>query len=335
MLSTTTIVLSLMLMISSILLNSLGIFVLNKQRKRRSNIQKLILINLSRIEIVKMTQDICVVIIYQYFGMIYENYMVYFELMEIGTLSIIFLSMILISVDRFLCITLGIKYKAIVTKRNVKFSLVLIWIIGVSTSIPFLFAKERSHIKYIYYATFDALFVVFSVIAYAKIAFSIRSRTKRKRSKPIGVFRKLYIVPFGIITTFVLFNVIPDTVEVLVVHYNRPFDSTTYEAVFCFYIIGYIADPLIYIFLNAETRAIVQNIFSNNRRRNAFPATSFFTKITSFRSERSYMESKRVPLSLRKKSCLVRKCCEGQSTELICDITGSNSGKLVTAVEKV
>ncbi|XP_057311544.1 alpha-2C adrenergic receptor-like [Hydractinia symbiolongicarpus] len=225
-----------------------------------------------------MIQDICVVIIYQYFGMIYENYMVYFELMEIGTLSIIFLSMILISVDRFLCITLGIKYKAIVTKRNVKLTVVLIWVIGVITSVPFFFTNDRSNIKYIYYTATGAFFVVLSVIAYATVAFSIRSRTRSKRSKPISVFRKSYIVPFGIITTFVLFNVIPDTVEVLVVHYNRPFDSTTYEAVFCFYIIGYIADPLIYIFLNAETRAAARSTidrFLRKKERGVSPATIF------------------------------------------------------------
>lgn len=278
MLSTVTTILSLILMFLSLMLNSFGIFVLNKQYKGKNNAQKIILINLSTIEIVKMIQDICVVIIYQYFGMIYENYMVYFELMEIGTLSIIFLSMILISVDRFLCITLGIKYKAIVTKRNVKLTVVMIWVIGVSTSVPFFFTNDRSNIKYIYYTATGAFFVVLSVIAYATVAFSIRSRTRSKRSRPISVFRKSYIVPFGIITTFVLFNVIPDTVEVLVVHYNRPFDSTTYEAVFCFYIIGYIADPLIYIFLNAETRAAARSTidrFLRQKERGVSPAAIF------------------------------------------------------------
>lgn len=278
MLSTVTTILSLILMFLSLMLNSFGIFVLNKQYKGKNNAQKIILINLSTIEIVKMIQDICVVIIYQYFGMIYEDYMVYFELMEIGTLSIIFLSMILISVDRFLCITLGIKYKAIVTKRNVKLTVVMIWVIGVSTSVPFFFTNDRSNIKYIYYTATGAFFVVLSVIAYATVAFSIRSRTRSKRSRPISVFRKSYIVPFGIITTFVLFNVIPDTVEVLVVHYNRPFDSTTYEAVFCFYIIGYIADPLIYIFLNAETRAAARSTidrFLRQKERGVSPAAIF------------------------------------------------------------
>ncbi|XP_057311539.1 proteinase-activated receptor 1-like [Hydractinia symbiolongicarpus] len=210
-----------------------------------------------------MIQDICVLIIYQYFGKVYESCIIYFELIEIGLLSIIFLSMILISADRFLCITLGVKYKAIVTRKKLQFTVVMIWIINVISTIPFLFSKKRSYFKYIYYAAFGTLFVIVSVIIYARVALSIHLRTKRMlsiqsgrgsiRSKPIGVFRKLYVVPFGIITTFVLFNVIPDTLEVL--HYNRPFDSTTYEAVFCFYIIGYIADPLIYIFLNAETKA--------------------------------------------------------------------------------
>ncbi|XP_057311537.1 proteinase-activated receptor 1-like [Hydractinia symbiolongicarpus] len=251
---------SLILMFLSLMLNSFGIFVLNMQHKRKSSTQKLILINLSTIEIVKMIQDICVLIIFQYFGMVYESCMIYFELIEIGLLSIIFLSMILISADRFLCITLGVKYKAIVTRRKVKFTVVMIWIIGVISTIPFLFAKKRSHFKYIYYAAFGTLFVIVSVITYATIAYYMRSRTRNALAIQSGKgFRKSYIVPFGIITTFVLFNVIPDAAEVLVVHYNRPLDSTTYEAVFCFYIIGYIADPLIYIFLNAETRATARS----------------------------------------------------------------------------
>ncbi|XP_057311538.1 proteinase-activated receptor 1-like [Hydractinia symbiolongicarpus] len=218
-----------------------------------------------------MIQDICVLIIYQYFGKVYESCTIYFELIEIVMLSIIFLSMILISADRFLCITLGVKYKAIVTRKKVKFTVVMIWIIGVISTIPFLFEKKRSHIKYIYYATFGALFVVKSVITYATIAYYMCSRTRNAlsiqpgkgniQSKPVSVFKKSYIVPCAIITTFVLFNVIPD-----VVCYNRSFDSTTYEAVLYFYATGYITDPLIYIFLNAETRATLCTHFLELRR---------------------------------------------------------------------
>lgn len=98
------------IMVLSLLLNSLGIYCL-RRHKRGNTKQALLLGSISCIEIIIMAYNLASFTIYITDPNLYELHSSYLESVEISMSTIMFDSLILISVDRLLCNILHIRYK--------------------------------------------------------------------------------------------------------------------------------------------------------------------------------------------------------------------------------
>ena len=165
--NTTKIAIAYGLMAISLFLNVLGIYCLHKQVVK-TNVN-IILMNLSLVETLKVISDMITVTVYQFFPSVYEKRMMYFELLEIGLLSVLFLTMILISLDRLLIVLLHIKYKRIITKSVIQKVILFIWLLGVLSTLPFVFVRNRTISKYFFMFHMALLFVIISVVTYTTI----------------------------------------------------------------------------------------------------------------------------------------------------------------------
>ena len=120
-----------------IILHVFGIYCLSKV-KRRNNNQKIILTNLSIIEILSMIVAV-----------LFRLLLFYTNEFDIGfTITLgfdtllyfaFYLSMIFISFDRLLCSILHIKYDYYITSKRVKKVILAIWVISIIMIIPYIF----------------------------------------------------------------------------------------------------------------------------------------------------------------------------------------------------
>lgn len=242
-----------------IILNAFGIYCLRQQRGGNAN-QRRFLQNLSLIEIIKMVWDYVPLCTYNYSSGLYEKCYIYLDIIEVNIMTILFSSILLVTIDRLSCVLLTTRYKQYVRESFVTEVIITTWLIGL-TSGWFIFAMNSEQAKADYYLTFDIIIVAMSVITYSLIVkllgdrkrkfVKLRQMTIKSRGvhveKHKGNLRMLF-VPSAIITSYVLFNAIPDIV------FNFWFTNATYQVSLVLWTLGVSVDPVIYIFLNKGVR---------------------------------------------------------------------------------
>ena len=164
-------IISVFLSVFGIILHTFGVYCILKQ-KRSSN-QKIILINLSIVEIFLM---ICYVI---FKTVPYDKGFPTYALITIIFFSwfslVLQFLMIYISIDRLLCSILHMQYRYYITSKVVKRVVVGIWIITAPMVVPY-FIRNRC-VKYICYdhlpILLNAIFVLLSLSAYSSIIYTV------------------------------------------------------------------------------------------------------------------------------------------------------------------
>ena len=81
------------------------------------------------------------------------------------------------------------------------------------------------------------------------------------------------MIPSFIITTFIIFNAIPDFI------FNFHYNDATYHVTACLWTIGIVTDPIIYIFLNKKSRRIAKGIAKEDQ--NTFSVIARTIQISS------------------------------------------------------
>ncbi|XP_057296282.1 melanocyte-stimulating hormone receptor-like [Hydractinia symbiolongicarpus] len=174
--------------------------------------------------------------------------------------TLLFLAMCLITVDRFLCIYLHLKYNYIVTKTRLVKITVATWIVSALPGVPILVSGNIFPSAYsLIFAILNGIYVLITITIYAAIGCYFR---RRRRSEFRGIRRiktsfatsKQFIVPLLIVFTFIVFAALPKVIIIWL-----PF-KTNLEIMVIFVhlllICGIIIDPLIYVFLNRQLRNI-------------------------------------------------------------------------------
>ena len=240
------------LSVLSLLLNSVGIYCLQKQTGLNHN-QEILLQNLSASEIVKVSYDLISMVVYHCFTPWYDSYFVYLDIVEVCLMTALYFAFMQISAERLLCISLSTRYKQYVTVQFVKVGVCLSWMMSVIPGVVFwLRDYQCEKVKARYYVSLDIIITLIIVVTYSIFGYNLVFIRKRTICSHVGGrpnHGRLIKVSTAIFITFILFNSIPDVVfafwgEGDIVYHSMAF----------LWNIGYISDPLLYIFLNKRSR---------------------------------------------------------------------------------
>ena len=212
--------------------------------------------NLSSMGIVTVIIQFAFLSVYYYNKGVFITYNTYFDIVEISIMTILYEAILLISTDRLACVLLKVRYKRYITEPLVKRVVVFSWIIGIVSGpimIPLVVTDEYS--KTYYFMTFDVLVLLLVLITYINITVVLLGSDRRfpQRSKHGGriiILRKIFLIPSLVVTSFVLFNVVPDFV-ILKVN-----NDISHNIIACLWEISFISDPLIYIYFNEKSKQI-------------------------------------------------------------------------------
>lgn len=202
----------------------------------------------------------------------------YVQKVEIWNGFCYYSSFFLITIDRFLCLILNIRYNVIITPKRIKIAVCIVVACCFLFSSPFFFlSSEQSQfvVNSIMYPTIDSLFVVTATTVYTTIIVKLHRKRvsvnlpqqqqrqqqpdrRRRSSFDWSAFRRRYKIPMMIIISFVIFIQIPDFYIILTV-YLTTLDDTSLETkystsliIFSCWFLGFFFDSIIYIRLVAK-----------------------------------------------------------------------------------
>ena len=172
-------------------------------------------------------------------------------------------SFFLITIDRFLCLLLNIKYNVIVTPRRIKIAASIMIGCCFVCSLPFYFLpaeQTQFAVNSVIYPTLDSLFVITATSVYITIMVKLHTNrisdnlsSRPRRSFDWPAFRRRYKVPMLIIITFVCFIQIPDLYIMLSVYLRTSEDEypeksfVTTLIIYSCWFVGFLCDSIIYI----------------------------------------------------------------------------------------
>lgn len=118
----------------SLLLNVFGIYCLHMQRGGNAN-QRILLQNLSAIEIVKIINDYVSMSLYYVNNGLYLRNAEFLDIIEANILTVFFCSVMLISAERVACVMLNLKYFTYVRESLVQNTVFTTWIVGCTSGL--------------------------------------------------------------------------------------------------------------------------------------------------------------------------------------------------------
>ncbi|XP_057292487.1 adrenocorticotropic hormone receptor-like [Hydractinia symbiolongicarpus] len=182
--------------------------------------------------------------------------------------------MFFIITDRFLCISLHIKYVYIVTKQRLVKFIIATWIISGLAALPVIIGDIYFEHYYLilYYdlalTITDVVYVLIAVVVYSIIGLHLKQRRRNfqqnVRNGESVTNAKQFIVPFLLVSTFIIFSSIPKCIitwwvwkcdkDNIDINIEIIFEIRGF-LIFC----GYLVDPIIYVSLNKALRGVALN----------------------------------------------------------------------------
>ena len=246
-----------------LILHATGIYFLYKFRRCYSNKSHLLyLVNLSLIEIVFVSTGLLWHILLEC-GL--ERAAYYTQTIQYSTVCLhYFLSMIYMTVDRFMEVRLNIVYPVYWKYRYTKILLLSSWIVCalLSFGIMLIDLPERKYTNQIiflyFYPIFESIFITLSTCIYGYIFSRLRRNNCHVYRANSGLMRrrkkKHFYVPALIVVSFILLVAVPDFIGAVYLARNirLPVAMATY--IYCSYMIGMSCDAIVYIFFSPYIR---------------------------------------------------------------------------------
>lgn len=241
------------------------------------------------------------------------------------------LSMILITLDRFLEIFLNITYPLYITNRRVKYTLAGLWVIcmliSISVSIVdklYLFLESDecyTDMTYIYMGC-DVAFITIAILAYGyifqkfrktrKLPFHTRYLTENNSNESYSIVKifinSRFYVYLLLIASYFFLDAIPNSIDLTFTHHSS---HSTYTQIvkFCCQL-SYFIDALIYIFLQPSVRRLLLEKLRFNKM------GSFKCRITYMRQMPACLDIKNTSPSLSP-SVGRSQCSLGTATSVV------------------
>jgi len=294
----------------SLILNSIGLYMVYKCVNRMPHNQRIYLMNFIVGEILMALAQMSYVI-----GHIVQSrsVQVYAALTQC-TLAISWcLCMIFLTLDRFWEIKLNIQYHVYITNERVTGSIVFVWMLATVNASWMMLSKEFTDIDVLgivlsaIFPIFEALFLLVNASVYIYIFRKVKMK-KREAEKQLKTTRKQMtaheqrihekkrketrarnFVPFYIVITFLLFSLLPELIAAV---FLKGLNWTGIKRTYAMFVAtslfggGYIADALIYIFMYQQLR----RMFLKKVRRNRIGTSSSMHHKTSVANALSTMQ---------------------------------------------
>ena len=216
-----------------------------------------------------------------------------------GVSFVFYLVMVYVTIDRLMVIALNLQYTKYWNENKAKYLLLVTWLIGgviaITVEITYVvigFEWETIFFKY-FYPTMEFLFILLAFLTYIFIICKYRKRQrticfhsegplasstqvvslkkKCKSSKhsvsntPIAKrieFRKsIFYIPLLLITTFLIFMIIPDLTYLVVAVINNNPSQTLSTICWISYAVSNLLDAWIYIYLQHHIRNFIKRKF--------------------------------------------------------------------------
>lgn len=266
---------SLMLLIASILLNSMGVYLLSNYGNKTSN-QRLIMIHLSGTELALATTEIV------YWSFVWAGHeeetsviLQSIVIINAGIFGTYYLVLIALTLDRLLASVLTIRHLTICSKPRVIKALLVAWVLGLTSSIPF-FTIEFENIYDIYYKVnflcLDTIFLSCAILTYSYILAQILKRRQKIRDQALSRTNhsisltgqsQYYKVTTFIIVSFIFLVAIPDIVYIhrfIITEVGSSIEESIIEIVWQ---LNFLVDPVIYIFCQ---KTLIKGFFKTLRK---------------------------------------------------------------------
>lgn len=256
-------------------------------RDRNSDVQVIYLLNLSITEAVMSFMGILITPPASLFITLSKKTSVFIHqvqyyvmiVLEAGVLLVYYMTMMYITLDRLLEIYWNIRYPVKWSKRKAKYLVGITWIVCLTASISvclcthfFGIQLERPFVLYVY-PTLDIGFLILTSVTYimifhkfkkTRIAPAISRNTSKKNKKTrkrstLEVFRKSqFKVPLLLITSFILFMIIPDLLYLTIGIIKNERSEKLVGYCFISITLSYLIDGYIYLYLHIKVRVKLQ-----------------------------------------------------------------------------
>ena len=235
----------------SIILNSLGIYILSNLKTSLTN-QGIFLTNLSVSELLYSSITVC-----YYLTDKLSNKDESISRTILGKLSwllyyIYLISPLLLTIDRLFCIISPWKYKAIFTKARALIMVLSIWICVILTVSPIFFiaATDYDTARKMYLPVV-AIGVVFFVISFAIIAYTFIGLKIYRQGKLTGRTNsesKIIKVTVSIIVTYFIFEAVPYIIVKILLQCCHDVGQGYKRIIYAFGRFNTVSDPIIYLY---------------------------------------------------------------------------------------
>ena len=175
-----------------------------------------------------------------------------------------YFTMVLLTVDRFLVFYLNVSYQLYVSSSKTKKLIIFVSIAFLLTSVVFAVLISMHTITWSqFYGTqfllclvFDIGYIFFVIGVYSFIYRTYRGRLKFRKNTKTDKKKDHFkiLIPTLIVATYIIFNIIPNIINTNYRYEIETFKKTVIQVAFLFYRIGWLVDPLIYIFLSSCSR---------------------------------------------------------------------------------
>ena len=232
-------------------------FLLRSERKRGNRNQRTIITALCACELAGASFTITSYLFEFYVSLLATDIIFCFE--NIFTMLNYYFIMVLLTIDRLLVFYLNIRYASRFNfKKLLKliFSAVTVSFVTTVTILILIVLRKRTwqqfeSVIYIMFLSFDIPYILLAIVTYSYIFIVYRRHLKLKKNIQGSNNKEHFklLVPSLIIGTSLIFFILPDFLNVtyrynLIIYSN---DLVTFVATIL-YRIGWIVDPLIYIF---------------------------------------------------------------------------------------
>ena len=275
--------------ILSIILHTIGsCLLINLYKRNTPSTQQIYLLHLSICE--GITNLIDVIRIFPSFLSISANTCAVVRKMQehlylmnlIPMYMVIYMTMLLMTLDRLMSIVLNIKYSNYWTPNKTKKSIIIIWSVCILASISFslpykfnIFLWEASFGVY-FYPICNILFLLLASFTYIFMFWTYKNSQRIKQRRPrstvgqtttfapnhkqtlIKVFlQSRFYISVLIILTYVLFSTIPNCIYLLYKYAIKSKSQIPWHIMATLYSFTYLSDAVIYIFMQPRVRKLL------------------------------------------------------------------------------
>ena len=188
-----------------------------------------------------------------------------------GFVTVYFLTMIYLTLDRMFDILLNIRYALYWNEKYTKYLLQMTWVISITTTIIISVVDHHYPINaheildvYIY-PTFDVLFIIIACFTYAFIFQKYKQTRVHPVNRDVGppmstfeVFRRSkFYIPLLLIITFTIFMAIPEMIHLFYIRQRH--EPVVLKTVLCIlWALSYLCDAIIYIWMKPSVKALLK-----------------------------------------------------------------------------